>query len=187
MMTAVAADHDVERLIHLFDNLFRRSHNTVLVRGTGEPLYQPADETHDHHQIIFAHGYFASALHEIAHWCIAGRRRRKLPDYGYWYKPDGRTPEEQKTFESVEIKPQALEWIFSVAAGRPFVFSADNLDGGTGSSQAFKQAVHARVLRFLSEGLPARAARFTRALCHQHGTHWPINSDCFPKPREVES
>jgi elongation factor P hydroxylase len=57
--------------------------------------------------------YLASALHEVAHWCLAGVERRKLEDYGYWYSPDGRSRGEQSAFENVEARPQALEWILS--------------------------------------------------------------------------
>src|SRR5690606_39383874 len=54
--------------------------------------YLPASEPDGLARVVFAHGFFASALHEIAHWCIAGDYRRTLHDYGYWYCPDGRTP-----------------------------------------------------------------------------------------------
>ncbi len=36
-----------------------------------------------------------------------------LPDLGYWYAPDGRIEEQQALFEQVEIKPQAIEWLFA--------------------------------------------------------------------------
>ncbi|GAM69307.1 transporting ATPase [Vibrio sp. JCM 19236] len=26
-------------------------------------------------------------MHEIAHWCVAGPKRRLLEDFGYWYEP----------------------------------------------------------------------------------------------------
>ena len=80
-----------------------------MIRGDDEPLYLPADKNFTYHQIIFAHGYYASALHEISHWCMAGKQRRLLEDFGYWYMPDGRDVDQQKTFEQVEIKPQAKE------------------------------------------------------------------------------
>ena len=43
-----------------------------LIKGEDEPIYLPASETCKFNQIIFAHGYYASALHEISHWCLAG-------------------------------------------------------------------------------------------------------------------
>jgi len=108
-------------------------------------------------------------LVELAHWCVAGEQRRLLPDYGYWYKPDGRTAEEQAEFERVEITPQAYEWLLTVASGRHFNFSADNLGGGFGPSDRFRQQVHARVLQLLAEGLPARLQALVAALCQQQG------------------
>ena len=97
---------------HWFSHL-----NVTLVKGDFEPEYFPEDE-HGPARIQFAHGYFNSALHEISHWTIAGAQRRLLPDLGYWYAPDGRTAEQQALFEQVEIKPQAIEWLFSKALDR---------------------------------------------------------------------
>lgn len=152
-------------LITLFNRLFSDSHQTELVKGEDEPLYQPAIHNDDSpHQIIFAHGYFSSALHEISHWCIAGKERRMLLDYGYWYEPDGRSPEMQREFELVEVKPQALEWIFSSAAGHPFHISIDNLGGVAYNRPEFEQNVQRQALRYLSDGLPDCARKFTVGL-----------------------
>ncbi|MBY4677679.1 elongation factor P hydroxylase [Marinobacterium arenosum] len=151
-------------LIKLFNDQFQQSENTILVRGDDEPIYLPADEQHPHHRVIFAHGFFASAMHEIAHWCVAGEARRQLVDFGYWYKPDGRTADEQAEFERVEIKPQAMEWIFSQSAGHRFVFSADNLSSGIGASDSFKHNVRQQVMEYLANGLPGRAQRWSDAL-----------------------
>ena len=112
----VALDH--RALCALFDRVFREDQNTVLVAGGEEPVYLPADERFPHHRIVFRHDYVASALHEVAHWCVAGAARRALTDYGYWYAPDGRSTERQAEFEAVEARPQALEWIFSSACER---------------------------------------------------------------------
>jgi hypothetical protein len=100
-------------IITLFDELFLHSHNTQLLCAlcdgrygeADEPVYEPANAVHSHHQLVFAHGYFSSALHEISHWCVAGSSRRLLEDFGYWYQPDGRSALEQAEFEKVEIKP----------------------------------------------------------------------------------
>src|SRR5690554_7015872 len=75
-------NHNPDDLIMLFNDLFRESCRTVLVRGSNEPEYLPASEPDGFARVVFAHGYFASALHEIAHWCIAGEYRRTLHDYG---------------------------------------------------------------------------------------------------------
>ncbi|MDO6564950.1 elongation factor P hydroxylase [Amphritea sp. 1_MG-2023] len=159
-----------DSLIKLFNELFSDNLNTILVRGEDEPIYLPADDQHPQHRIIFAHGFFASALHEISHWCVAGDQRRLLIDFGYWYKPDGRSAAEQAEFEQVEIKPQALEWLLSVAAGHKFHFSADNLGANMGASDSFKENVHQQVMRYLNEGLPERPAQLIQTLQAYYGT-----------------
>ncbi|WP_428035526.1 elongation factor P hydroxylase [Amphritea sp.] len=159
-----------ESLISLFNGLFSETLNTVLVRGDDEPIYLPADAINPQHRVIFAHGFFASALHEISHWCVAGEERRRLVDFGYWYKPDGRTAEEQAEFEKVEVKPQALEWLLSEAAGHKFHFSADNLGSDIGASETFKQNVHQQLNRYLAEGIPERPAALIRAFQNYYGT-----------------
>lgn len=157
-------DFDAHTLVDLFNQLFQQQENTILVRGDDEPIYLPACEQHSHHRVIFAHGFFASAMHEIAHWCVAGTERRLLEDFGYWYKPDGRTIDEQNQFESVEIKPQAMEWHFSAASGYRFVFSADNLSSDIGASPEFKKNVQQQAIQYVEQGLPARAQLWCDAL-----------------------
>ncbi|TGG91149.1 elongation factor P hydroxylase [Natronospirillum operosum] len=156
--------YQVEDLIRLFNSLFRDRYQTELIAGDDEPVYLPADATHPCHRILFAHGFFASALHEIGHWCVAGSARRQLEDFGYWYKPDGRTPAEQIEFERVEVRPQAYEWIFAAAAGHPFHFSADNISGGCGPSASFKANVRQEVRRLLAQGLNTRPQLLVEAL-----------------------
>src|SRR5690554_6527296 len=116
----MSRNHHYQQLIELFHRCFYHDYQTRLVAGNDEPYYQPASTSDDAHQVVFAHGFFASALHEISHWCIAGEQRRQLFDYGYWYEPDGRNAEQQAAFEHVERKPQALEWLFALCAGVPF-------------------------------------------------------------------
>ena len=168
--------HLYEDLITLFNQCFFEKYNTQLVRGTDEPLYLPADETRPHHTLYFAHGFFASALHESAHWLIAGEARRKLVDFGYWYTPDGRSAKEQELFQSVEVKPQAMEWILSVAAGVRFRVSIDNLNGSEADTSAFKLAVYNQVKTYCEKGLSARAESFRRALCEFYQS--PIDLNC---------
>ncbi|MFW1677189.1 elongation factor P hydroxylase [Pontibacter sp. JAM-7] len=184
-MSACLSDSDTEldALIALFHQLFADSLNTVLVKGSDEPIYLPADDSHPQHRIIFAHGFYASALHEIAHWCVAGEQRRQLPDYGYWYKPDGRSADEQAEFERVEVTPQAYEWILTIASGRSFHFSADNLGGGFGPSVQFQQRVLAKVTNLLTEGLPSRLNSLVSALCQQNGRSLP-SADEFHLSRQ---
>ena len=121
-MTAV--DHRI--LPNLFWQTVGKHYRTRLLMGGAEPSYHPST-AHAPATIIYAHGFFASALHEIAHWCVAGRRRRQLRDFGYWYEPDGRPVARQQAFEAAEISPQALEKLFHQAAGTTFHASADNL------------------------------------------------------------
>lgn len=163
-------EHHYQDLIDLFNQCFEQSYNTKLCKGEDEPIYLPADEHRPYHAIFFAHGFFSSALHECAHWCIAGKNRREQVDYGYWYCPDGRNAEEQALFQQVEIKPQAIEWIFSMAANYPFQISFDNLTGEVGEKSAFKAAVYQQVLSYVQTGLPKRAEQFKRALCEFYET-----------------
>ncbi len=150
-------------LERIFADCFEAAHRTELRGGADEPLYLPARDAAPA-VIFYRHDYDASALHEVAHWCIAGPRRRQLVDYGYWYAPDGRSPAQQRAFERVEAKPQALEWIFADAWGTPFELSADNLAGDATPSDAFARAVMQQKQRYLRDGLPPRAARFLGAL-----------------------
>ena len=59
-------DPDVPALTALFNSTFK-DFNTRLVLGDDEPIYIPADKETAYHQIVFAHGFFSSALHEIVH------------------------------------------------------------------------------------------------------------------------
>ncbi|RFA27026.1 elongation factor P hydroxylase [Alkalilimnicola ehrlichii] len=173
-MTDTNGQHDIDDLIKLFDDTFRVRENTVLVRGEDEPIYLPADAQHPQHRIIFAHGFYASALHEIAHWCIAGRQRRQLVDYGYWYHPDGRDEAEQAAFEKVEAKPQAVEWALSIAAGFTFNVSVDNLSGVPVDRQAFRRRVYDELCRYYARGFPPRAELFMQRLSAYYGTTFQL-------------
>ena len=173
--------HHTHDLIKLFAQCFGQSHQTQLVCGTDEPLYLPACATQPWHQIIFAHGYFSSALHECAHWFIAGHQRRLQTDYGYWYVPEGRNHQEQRLFEQVEIKPQALEWILAKACDYHFHFSLDNFNA-TDDSAYFKTQVYAQVQRYCTEGLPERAQLFRQALCQFYQTEQVLKKNAFLAP-----
>ncbi|MCB1043055.1 MAG: elongation factor P hydroxylase [Acidobacteria bacterium] len=157
-------NRDTTPLISVFDGLFERRYRTVLRAGGDEPFYRAATQLSDRHVIFFRADTFSSALHEVAHWCIAGARRRQIDDYGYWYQPDGRTTKQQRVFEAVEVKPQALEWLFADACGHPFVLSADNLSGSIGCSPEFELAVRTQVARYRADGMPARAKLFAKEL-----------------------
>ncbi|MBY5947395.1 elongation factor P hydroxylase [Photobacterium rosenbergii] len=166
----VTLEHDIRDIIAVFNTTFLTSHNTELVRGEDEPIYLPADENNPHHRVIFARGYFASALHEIAHWCIAGPQRRLLEDYGYWYEPDGRTAEQQAAFEVVEVKPQAVEWLLAASCGFRFQVSCDNLSGSIEPDRVgFTNKVRKQVLLYLEHGIPDRAKVLSEALRQHYG------------------
>ena len=166
----MAEQHQCEDLIQIFNQLFQDSENTLLVRGDDEPIYLPEPITGNKHQVIFAHGFYASAMHEIAHWCVAGAKRRLLEDFGYWYEPDGRSEEQQRLFEKVEIVPQAMEKCFCLAAGFKFRVSVDNLNGSPGDTSSFAHNVDAKAQEYLDQGLPDRAQRFFDALAKFYGT-----------------
>lgn len=174
-----AFEHRYQDLINIFKHTFYQDYNTMLVTGGDEPLYSPANPLCHYHQIIFAHGYYASALHEIAHWCVAGEQRRLLEDFGYWYEPDGRDEQQQKAFEQVEIKPQAIEWGFCIAAQKCFNVSVDNLSGLETDTDLFKQSVYGQVRHYLENGFPTRAQIFINALADFYQTSLPLTIDQF--------
>jgi len=166
--------HNYQDLITLFQNTFFDEYNTRLVKGGDEPIYLPANDNCAYHQIIFARGFYASAFHEIAHWCQAGDKRRLKEDFGYWYIPDGRNEKQQAKFEQVEIIPQAIEWAFNVAARKKFHVSADNLDGFQADTHGFKQKVYEQVLLFIEKGFPLRAQKFIESLASFYQTKLPL-------------
>lgn len=171
--------HDYQDLITIFNDCFAVTYNTQLVKGEDEPLYLPADEAQPYNALIFANGFFSSALHECSHWLIAGAERRKKIDFGYWYSPDGRTAEQQALFQQVEIKPQAIEWILSAAAGHSFRVSIDNLNGEESETHSFKQAVYQQVKTYCEQGLGERANLFRNALCRFYSTPFCLKKDNF--------
>ncbi|MDK1311362.1 elongation factor P hydroxylase [Pseudoalteromonas ardens] len=171
--------HHIDDLISIFNALFYPKYNTKLVAGTDEPIYLPADAQCDYHRIVFAHGFYASALHEIAHWLVAGTARREQEDYGYWYCPDGRSKDQQLAFEQVEVKPQAIEWALSTAAGFAFNVSVDNLNGEPTCRFAFQKRVHSQVTEMLTSGFNVRTQALLKALSQFYSTPWPLSTGQF--------
>ena len=149
-----------EQIKAVFEQEFGWRYNIELQGGAEEPLYLPAEDRAN--QLLYTRDYPASALHEIAHWCLATEEQLKLKDWGHWYAPDGRTAEQQQRFQRAEARVQAVEWALSIAAGHRFRESTDNLDGEYIDSTEFKNQIHDHVLRFCERGLPERAAQ----LCH---------------------
>ena len=151
-----------ESVVATFNRLFQVPEETVLVGGASEPFYLPGQPN----QVFFRADYVRSALHEVAHWCVAGRCRRGLPDYGYWYTPDGRSAERQAAFFSVEAKPQAIESLFCDALNVAFAPSVDNLVHASSdlALRTFEERIELWRARLLSDALPRRASRFIAAL-----------------------
>lgn len=179
-------NHKIEEIIRIFDDCFYNEFNTRLEKGGDYPIYLPAFLEEDgvacerpYHVILFAHGYYSSALHEISHWLVAGKARRELEDFGYWYEPDGRSEERQREFEQVEVKPQAIEWILATAANFRYFASSDNLTGNPGDNTAFKQAVYQQVKHYAENGLPKRAETLRHALSQFYGTANKIELEKF--------
>lgn len=172
---------DARAVVGVFDRLFAEGLNTRLLPGGHEPIYLPADQRVGYHRVVFSHDYVASALHEVAHWCVAGEARRQQEDYGYWYAPDGRSVEQQAEFERVEVKPQALEWILSVSAGLPFRVSADNLEAELGASEPFKDAVFAQVMHYFEHGFNDRIEALVSTLSELSCTLEPLSLERYQR------
>ncbi len=153
-----------EDLVKLFNYCFANTENTILVGGAEEPIYEPASDNRQYHHVIFTRDYFSSALHEIAHWCIAGQERRNHVDYAYWYHPDGRDPYQQAKFEAAEVKPQAIEHAFSLASNIKFRVSIDNLENEQSSSDKFERTVDKQLAIFIQSGFNSRTQLFLNAL-----------------------
>ena len=169
---------ECEQIKAAFECEFRMSHNIVLQGGAREPVYLPAGEN-EPNRLCFTHDYPASALHEIAHWCLAREEQLALRDWGLWYFPDGRSAAQQAAFEKAEARVQAIEWILSFAAGRRFRESCDNLGGEMTDARAFKDAIHAYVLRFCVQGLPVRAARLATAFAALRGCQFTLSENAY--------
>lgn len=150
-------------LCTLFDGLFLEVEGTRLRGGASEPLYCPGFGAAPA-VIYFRLDYQASALHEVAHWCLAGPQRRRRVDYGYWYAPEGRDAAQQAAFFAVEAAPQALESLFCEALGVPFAPSVDNPGAPAPDLSPFLAALERHRQRWAVKGLPPRAARFRDAL-----------------------
>lgn len=179
-------NHQCGELVALFNDTFADEYDTVLSGGADEPLYSPA--TSDKPAMIcFREDYFSSALHEIAHWCIAGAERRKQTDYGYWYTADGRDHEQQQAFFSAEVKPQSMEWLLSHACDYPFQVSVDNVAAQeradwtyweqlTQQKQQFRQQCFDQIVDWYATSLPSRGTKFMNVLARYYQRGWLCHS-----------
>jgi elongation factor P hydroxylase len=154
----------LQRVVDTFETCLGKPYKTLLIGGFSEPEYVPQIDA-EPAQIRFREDFLSSALHEIAHWCIAGSERRAQHDFGYWYWPEGRGAEQQLAFEQAEVRPQAIEWIFANACGQSFHLSRDN-HGPAGQWSAFDLAgaTSAMAIELIQTSLPNRADIFAEAL-----------------------
>ena len=170
-MTDAPTDLDITRC---FNTTFAHSEHVVLVGGADAPFYVPAAAPH-RSIIRYRENFAASALHEVAHWCRAGWVRRLKHDFGYWYLPPPRNKEETQAFLDAEVPAQALERIFSAAAGLSFRVSLDDLELElSGFRDEFAARVELRVQQWWADGLPGRAAIFEAALRQCASARWRI-------------
>ena len=156
---------DVTLLVQVFDATFA-AEQVRLLGGGREPLYEPPSDGRPA-RLQFMQDYASSALHEAAHWCLAGARRRARIDFGYAYVPAAqRTEADQAAFEHAEVRTQALEWRLSLAARVPFHLSVDSIGRERGP---FRDRVAAEVRRRIADGWPPRIERLARALAAATG------------------
>lgn len=125
MQNKLTDDELCHYLTEVFKNIF--PHLTI-IGGAEEPYYSSPKED-SNAAIYYRSDYPRSLLHEMAHYCLAGGRRRNIDDFGYWYSPCGRTQEEQKKFELVEARPQGLEKAMCQIVGIRFSASIDDFSG----------------------------------------------------------
>lgn len=166
MADTIHLAHDLELI---FKRCFDDKFNTLLVGGANEPLYQPASVDHSFNTIFYREDFFSSALHEVAHWCIASDKRRQLTDFGYWYDGDSRDTMQQAKFQSVELVPQAIELLFSRACRYSFQVSIDNFCVELIEINRFESQVEEKANQLEPINLPRRANIFLTALrsCYQ--------------------
>ncbi len=156
--------YQIKDLQSLFHQVFQDEYNITLEFGADEPFYYAAKNKSERNILYCREDFFASALHEIAHWSLAGVERRKKDDYGFWYSPDGRDIEKQREFERVEIKPQAIEKAFSEACNYPFKASVDNLSLENYDPSSFISNINKQFNLYKETRFPLRAQRFINAL-----------------------
>jgi elongation factor P hydroxylase len=152
-----------EAIEETFAQCFAQDYGTELVGGALEPLYQPGSLARPA-RLLYREDFPASALHEVAHWCVAGEARRKLEDFGYLYIAGPRTPDQQATFFALELRAQSLEKQFAESAGLEFLPSADNLHADLNGFGGDIVAYEPQLLDWLARPAGARARRFIQGL-----------------------
>ena len=158
----------LDQLMLLLNNKFLNQYNTTIVGGFDEPFYQ-ASKDGNQAEIQFTRDYIRSALHELSHWCVAGNERRKHDDYGYWYAQDGRTQQQQDEFFKLEVKPQAIEWAYSIFCGVQFQPSVDNLNNQVQGVEQFGQNLRIQMQQNLDKGFSKRVSEIITVLANYVG------------------
>ncbi|VAW33628.1 Translation elongation factor P Lys34 hydroxylase [hydrothermal vent metagenome] len=162
----------LSELIRLLNENYLHQYNTKIVGGFHEPFYQ-AGKDDKQAEIQFSHDYIRSALHELAHWCVAGVERRNIDDFGYWYAADGRSQKQQDEFFKLEIVPQAIEWAFSIVCGVRFEASVDNLNNQVAGIEEFKHNLLNQLQLYLQYGFRKRTTAIINLLAHYQGVKTP--------------
>lgn len=155
-------------LTNLLNTQMLNKYNTVIIGGFDEPFYLAAVGGKQA-EIQFSHDYIRSTLHELSHWCVAGVERRKIDDFGYWYAPDGRSQQQQDEFFKLEIKPQAIEWAFSIVCGVKFEASVDNLNNQVEGVDEFKQNLVLQLQDYLTNGFTKRVEEIIQLISNHQG------------------
>ena len=159
-----------KQISNLFNQVFADEH-VQLVGGAEEPLYQPAgvvdicrSKDRAPALIHYREDFAASALHEVAHWCIAGPERRQQIDFGYRYIPPPRSIRQQEAFYRSELRTQALESLFADAAGLVFQVSADDLEADISEFSCAVESSRQMMRDWMDNSTDDRARRFYGAL-----------------------
>lgn len=151
-------------LAEVFNRSFGERYHVRCLGGFDQPEYLTAVQTKGPAQLRYTLDYPASVLHEIAHWCVAGKARLARNDFGYGYLPPPRDCATQQRFFALEFKVQALEAWFALGTGVRFVASADNFECSDEARNAFAQQIADAVQAFTLSDIPPRAQRYTLAL-----------------------
>ena len=159
--------------LNLLNTKYLNKFNTMIIGGFDEPFYQ-ASVSGNSSEIQFSHDYFRSALHELAHWCVAGVERRKIDDYGYWYAEDGRDQKQQDAFFQMEIKPQAIEWAFSIVCGVKFEASVDNLHNSITGVDEFEKNLVVQLRSSLANGFNQRVTEIIQSIAEHQNIENPM-------------
>ena len=163
----------LDDFLHLLNDGYLYKYETKLIKGFDEPFYQ-ASKSDKFAEIQFSHDYIRSALHELSHWCVAGVERRKLDDFGYWYAEDGRNQQQQDEFFKVEVKPQSIEWAFSIVCGVKFEASVDNLHTLVEGVEDFKKKLIVQLKEYLLEGFSQRVTEIIKIIAHEQKINNPM-------------